>query len=446
MKNILFASSECVPFIKTGGLADVVGSLPKYFDKTKYDVRVVLPRYNCMFQKWKDMMEYVDHFYMNLAGEDRYVGIMKCEYEGITFYFIDNEYYFNGFAPYDGDPKWNIEKFAFFSKAVLSILPRELVKLSDETVQSEIGKDVLIFEKAQRLPLMITTDSVCDLPESLIKEFNISICPYYVCTDHGRFLDEREIKADELLPHLLEGDSGFSQPPDVIDYERFFAENLTETQNIIHIAMAKHASDGYANAKEAAKSFENVTVIDSGHLSSSLGLIVLYAASMAENHATRSEVVKTVKYLRRYISSAFIIDSTHMMCQSGHISKKIQILCDALLLHPIIVLRKSKMVVGSIEMGNFAHVAKRYVRKVLLHPRNIDTRILFITYAGIDEKSLKYIQDLVQQYCPFERVYLQKASSAIACNCGPGSFGLLFMKKNDALITFSESSKTNMPE
>lgn len=293
---------------------------------------------------------------------------------------------------------------------------------------------------------MITTDSVCDLPESFIKEFNISICPYYVCTDHGRFLDEREIKADELLPHLLEGDSGFSQPPDVIDYERFFAENLTETQNIIHIAMAKHASDGYANAKEAAKSFENVTVIDSGHLSSSLGLIVLYAASMAENHATRSEVVKTVKYLRRYISSAFIIDSTHMMCQSGHISKKIQILCDALLLHPIIVLRKSKMVVGSIEMGNFAHVAKRYVRKVLLHPRNIDTRILFITYAGIDEKSLKYIQDLVQQYCPFERVYLQKASSAIACNCGPGSFGLLFMRKNDALITLSESSKTNMPE
>lgn len=122
MKNILFASSECVPFIKTGGLADVVGSLPKYFDKSSYDVRVVLPKYNCMYQKWKDMMQYVDHFYMNLAGEDRYVGILTCEYDGITFYFIDNEYYFNGFAPYDGDPRWNIEKFAFFSKAVLSIL------------------------------------------------------------------------------------------------------------------------------------------------------------------------------------------------------------------------------------------------------------------------------------------------------------------------------------
>ncbi len=123
MKNILFASSECVPFIKTGGLADVVGSLPKYFNKKKYDTRVVLPKYSCMKQEWKEKLEYVDHFYMDIAGQNQYVGILKYVYDKITFYFIDNEHYFSGFAPYDGDPKWNIEKFAFFSKAVLSILP-----------------------------------------------------------------------------------------------------------------------------------------------------------------------------------------------------------------------------------------------------------------------------------------------------------------------------------
>ena len=57
MKNILFASSECVPFIKTGGLADVVGSLPKEFDKERYDVRVVIPNYTCMKQEWKERSE-----------------------------------------------------------------------------------------------------------------------------------------------------------------------------------------------------------------------------------------------------------------------------------------------------------------------------------------------------------------------------------------------------
>ena len=123
MKNILFASSECVPFIKTGGLADVVGSLPKDFDKEKYDVRVVIPKYMCMKQEWKEKLEYITNFYMDIAGQSQYVGIFRLVHDGVTFYFIDNEHYFSGFAPYDGDPKWNIEKFAFFSKAVLSILP-----------------------------------------------------------------------------------------------------------------------------------------------------------------------------------------------------------------------------------------------------------------------------------------------------------------------------------
>ena len=122
MKKILFVTSEAVPFIKTGGLADVAGSLPKYFDKEKYDVRVMLPKYMCMKDEWKEKLEYVTHFYMDLSWRQQYVGILKMEYDGVTFYFIDNEFYFNGFAPY-GDMYADIEKFAFFSKAVLSALP-----------------------------------------------------------------------------------------------------------------------------------------------------------------------------------------------------------------------------------------------------------------------------------------------------------------------------------
>lgn len=122
MKNILFAASESVPFIKTGGLADVVGSLPKYFDKEKYDVRVMLPKYMCMKEEWKEKLQYKTHFYMDLNWRSQYVGILTLEYEGITFYFIDNEYYFCGTAPY-GSTYTDVEKFAFFSKAVLSALP-----------------------------------------------------------------------------------------------------------------------------------------------------------------------------------------------------------------------------------------------------------------------------------------------------------------------------------
>lgn len=124
MKKILFAASECVPFIKTGGLADVCGALPKEFDKKYWDVRVVIPNYSCIPEKYRDKFEYVAHFYMNAGPyiQNKYVGILKYELDGITYYFIDNQEYFTCAVPY-GDIRYDIEKFVFFDKAVLSMLP-----------------------------------------------------------------------------------------------------------------------------------------------------------------------------------------------------------------------------------------------------------------------------------------------------------------------------------
>ena len=123
MKKILFVASEGVPFIKTGGLADVVGSLPKCIDKKYFDVRVILPKYTCMKQEMKEKLTYVNHFYMDFHWKNEYVGILTAQVDGVTYYFVDNEMYFGGFKPYGDDVLYEIEKFAFFSKAALSILP-----------------------------------------------------------------------------------------------------------------------------------------------------------------------------------------------------------------------------------------------------------------------------------------------------------------------------------
>ncbi|MCR5684658.1 MAG: glycogen synthase GlgA [Lachnospiraceae bacterium] len=122
MKNILFIASECVPFIKTGGLADVIGSLPKYLNKEEFDVRIIIPKYACISEEYKSKMQYLTHFYMQLAWRNQYVGIMEMEYDGIKCYFIDNEYYFQGWGPY-GNIYEDVEKFAFFCRAALSALP-----------------------------------------------------------------------------------------------------------------------------------------------------------------------------------------------------------------------------------------------------------------------------------------------------------------------------------
>ena len=88
MKNILFIASEGVPFIKTGGLADVVGSLPKGIDKEYYDVRVILPKYNCMHQDKKDMLHYRDHFYMEFNWKNEYVGILTVLSRTVTTLYL----------------------------------------------------------------------------------------------------------------------------------------------------------------------------------------------------------------------------------------------------------------------------------------------------------------------------------------------------------------------
>lgn len=121
--KILFATAECVPFVKTGGLADVAGALPKEIMKAGEEVRVILPLYKAIDQKWRDQMELIVHFYVNLGWRRQYVGVLKLEYEGTTFYFIDNEQYFGRDYIYGmgGDEG---ERFAFFCRAVLETLPK----------------------------------------------------------------------------------------------------------------------------------------------------------------------------------------------------------------------------------------------------------------------------------------------------------------------------------
>lgn len=122
MENILIVASEAIPYMKTGGLADVAGSLPKYFDKSRYDVRVIMPKYKCMSEEFLPQLKFVCHFYVNLNWRKQYAGIFKAEYDGVTYYFVDNEFYFAGDKPYNNIYE-DVEKFAYFSKAVLEALP-----------------------------------------------------------------------------------------------------------------------------------------------------------------------------------------------------------------------------------------------------------------------------------------------------------------------------------
>ena len=119
--KILYVASEVAPFIKTGGLGDVAGSLPVSLAAQGHEVAVFCPLYSTIGKEWRDQMEFVKNAYVQLGWRNQYCGVFSYQRADVTYYFLDNEYYFARaqiYGEYD-----DAERFAFFSKAVLEILP-----------------------------------------------------------------------------------------------------------------------------------------------------------------------------------------------------------------------------------------------------------------------------------------------------------------------------------
>ena len=310
---------------------------------------------------------------------------------------------------------------------LLKHLPKDIVTMRREEGSVGVTETPVLAHK-KKLPVMITAGSVCDLPEYLLKKYEIEILPYRIATEAGNFLDGIETETDGVLSYMSErGKNAKSDAPTKAEYEEFFAEQLTKATYIIHISMAKHASAGYKRSLEAARAFDNVLVVDSGHLSTGMGLLVLRAAEYAEEGMSAVEIVKKIEEMRKQVSTSFVVDSTEYLARSGRLAPKMNSLCKALMLHPVLVMKKSKITVGAVRIGGRNSVWKRYIASTLHKAGTIDTARLFITHTGLTREELEDIREQVEKKVKFKEIIIQKASPTISINSGPGTFGLLFM-------------------
>ena len=134
MLKVLYVASEAVPFVKTGGLADVAGALPKELKKQGVDVRVVIPKYSGIKEEYRNEMEHIYDGTINVAWRQKYIGVDRYDYKNVPFYFVDNQEYFyrEGYYGYPDD----VERFTFFCRAVLDMLPKidfwpDIIHLND---------------------------------------------------------------------------------------------------------------------------------------------------------------------------------------------------------------------------------------------------------------------------------------------------------------------------
>ena len=309
-------------------------------------------------------------------------------------------------------------------------LPKEKVMILNAMPIREDGNINETEAFARKNPIAVTTTSLCDIPPGVIRSLNIGIIPVTINTDRGSFWDGIETTADEVVKYMEDtGKYARSEPPSTDDFERFFASGLTHARQIIHFSISGTSSDEYDRAVQAARAFGNVTVVDSGHVSSAMGIMVLATCRMVQQNYAMEAIVSELEQLKYRLEGAFILDSTEYMVRSGRISESVNMVFRSFMLHPMIKMDSGKLKVSRIWFGRRERARRNFIAHMFPKRKDIDNDIMIVTYVGLSEYELHMIEDEIRRRADFRRIIFKKASAAISVNSGPGTFGITYLKE-----------------
>ncbi|MBR6274225.1 MAG: DegV family EDD domain-containing protein, partial [Lachnospiraceae bacterium] len=303
-------------------------------------------------------------------------------------------------------------------------LPKELIQLTG--TEGIVSEDKVAWLNANRKRrIAITTESTADLPAKVIARYDITVFAARIKTKDGVFREGKEIDTNGLLRYM-ENRENIATPllPAAGDYESFYAEQLKTANNVIHISISGAIENGaYGLAKEGASSFDNVTVIDSRHISSGQGLVAIFAGRMAEAGMGVAEIKHRLGYLSKRIRSSFMIGNMDYLARSGLTSQTYANLTKLLTLRPLIVMKDGKFKSKGMIIGSDKRAWRKYI-SLALSGKKVAKAAIFITHVGLSKKELEYIRSEIEKNQKFDAYYFQQTSPVVAINFGPGSFGI----------------------
>ncbi len=313
---------------------------------------------------------------------------------------------------------------------ILKFLPAELIEYQRNP---EEGQDVPAAKGVlgrKRKKLQISTDCVSDLSEKYMERYHIKMMYQYIETEKGIFRDTVEIDADNLSRYLSrEGNRTSTVSASVEEYELFYAEALTEAEDVIHISMAADAGMGYGNALAAARGFDHVHVIDAGQITCGEGLLVLTACRLLENGCNQVDALcSELNQVKKLIDTSLLLPRGE-----GRMGGGAGWLCRRLRLYPVVEMQQGGMKVHAFSFGKPEAARRRYIRRKLRRKAGIDSRVVFITHAGCTVRQQKEFVEEVLKCIPFENVILEKASVSCASSTGLGTMGMAFLVKSDGV-------------
>ena len=318
---------------------------------------------------------------------------------------------------------------------LLKFIPEDIIEFrlapnraeSEMVDETEKGDEMQRISRHKKKKVYITTDCVSDLPGSLMEKYDIGLMYLYIRTQSGRFADTREISSDNLIQYMTDTTSdAYADSVSVEEYEEFFAEALTQAEQVIHISMARGVGKSYEVAVTAAKGFDHVHVIDSTLISCGQGLITLYAGKLAAERHSVDEICEKIEKIKRQIGSHYMMPSVNIFYQREYVNSITAAICRLFQLHPVLKMSQSKMVVAGVRAGKLENAWRRFIRLHLRHKKRISRDVVFISHVGCSVEQQEIIKEEILHCIPFEKVIIQRASVSIACNSGIGTFGFAY--------------------
>lgn len=276
----------------------------------------------------------------------------------------------------------------------------------------------------------IISDSTCDLSLEQIAEHQIGIVPLIVMKGNQEFLDGITITPADIFAHVAAGGSLCTTAArGVAVYQEEFAKYAGEYDGVIHVNIGSDFSSSYQNACIAAEDFENVRVIDSKNLSTGQGLVVLKACELAQTAKDMDELKQQLDDFVSRVEASFVLDRLEYMVKGGRCSGAAALGANLLSLKPCIEVKDGKMVVVKKYRGHIEKCMAAYVKDRLSDRDDLDQDRIFITHTDVSKESLEAVRSGVAQYGNFKNVYETVAGCTVSCHCGPGTMGILFVRK-----------------
>lgn len=280
------------------------------------------------------------------------------------------------------------------------------------------------------MTIKITADSTCDLSKELVEKLNIAIFPLTIIKNNEAYADGITITPDEIFAHVAAGgDLCSTTAGSVGEYQELFEKYSKDYDGVVHISLGSGFSSSYQNACLAASDFDNIIVIDSCNLSTGQGLVVLKACEVVKTASSLEEIKNILVEFTTKVEASFLLDQLGYMVKGGRCSTVAALGANLLNLKPCIEVKGGKMAVVKKYRGVYAKSLASYVKDRLANRDDLDRKTLFVTNTPVSDECMAAVKAAVEEHADFEEIFWTKAGCTVSCHCGPGTLGVLFVRK-----------------